>query len=140
MADADLLSIGRHCEACGSLDFLPFRCDACKQVFCLNHRSYKAHACTEAAGRESSIIKCPLCAKAVKVLPGEDPSAVFKAHTSQVQENEGPCEGSGFTTSACQVLKRSGEEMRLKLILCAGLSSHQFWRGAQEAQVPCFRV
>ena len=89
MADADLLSIGRHCKACGSLDFLPSRCDACKQLFCLDHRSYKAHACTEAANRENSIIKCPLCAKAVKVLPGENPNAVFETHTSQVQENEG---------------------------------------------------
>ena len=114
MADADLLSIGRHCESCGSLDFLPFRCDACKQVFCLNHPSYKAHACTEAAGRESSNIRCPLCAKAVKVLQGENFNAVFKAHTSQVQENEGPCEGSGFIKSACQGMKRGCKERRLK--------------------------
>lgn len=44
---ADLLGIGQHCAApgCGQVDFLPFRCDCCSKSFCLDHRSYSAHAC-----------------------------------------------------------------------------------------------
>ncbi|XP_042322245.1 AN1-type zinc finger protein 1 isoform X2 [Sceloporus undulatus] len=44
------LEIGQHCEVehCGQLDFLPFVCDGCSGVFCLQHRSRAAHGCSEA--------------------------------------------------------------------------------------------
>ena len=86
MADADLLSLGQHCSAeeCYQLDFLPFDCDACGKVFCLDHRSYKAHRCSKAAGRESTVIVCPLCAKSVRLTPGQDPNVAFEAHSSKV--------------------------------------------------------
>ncbi len=86
MADADLLSLGQHCSAeeCHQLDFLPFDCDACGKVFCLDHRSYKAHRCSKAAGRESTVIVCPLCAKSVRLTPGQDPNVAFEAHSSKV--------------------------------------------------------
>ncbi|XP_073535605.1 AN1-type zinc finger protein 1 isoform X1 [Phyllobates terribilis] len=43
------LEIGQHCdvEHCGQLDFLPFVCDGCSQVFCLTHRSRDSHGCPE---------------------------------------------------------------------------------------------
>lgn len=86
MAEADLLSLGSHCQHpdCSLLDFLPFTCDACGDVYCLDHRSYKAHSCSKAAGKESTALVCPLCAKAVKLVPGQDPNAAFEAHTSKV--------------------------------------------------------
>ena len=92
MAEADLLSLGKHCEAahCHQLDFLPFTCDACGQVYCLDHRSYMAHNCSEAAGRETATLVCPLCAKAVKLVSGQDPNAAFEAHTSQVLQASRP--------------------------------------------------
>nr|XP_034980925.1 AN1-type zinc finger protein 1 [Zootoca vivipara] len=44
------LEIGQHCEVegCGQLDFLPFVCDGCSGVFCLQHRSRAEHGCSEA--------------------------------------------------------------------------------------------
>ncbi|KAM4705909.1 AN1-type zinc finger protein 1 [Rhinophrynus dorsalis] len=41
------LDIGQHCDAehCGQLDFLPFVCDGCSRVFCLEHRSRDSHGC-----------------------------------------------------------------------------------------------
>ena len=92
MAEADLLSLGKHCEAeeCNQLDFLPFQCDACGQTYCLDHRSYQAHKCEKEAGRESTTLVCPLCAKAVKMTRGEDPNAALEAHTSQVQQRPAP--------------------------------------------------
>ncbi|KAL4812657.1 hypothetical protein BDW67DRAFT_121027 [Aspergillus spinulosporus] len=47
LADADLESIGRHCEYsyCNQLDFLPFRCMSCRGTFCLDHRTETAHRC-----------------------------------------------------------------------------------------------
>ncbi|KAM8881690.1 AN1-type zinc finger protein 1 [Synchiropus picturatus] len=43
------LDIGKHCkiESCRQKDFLPFVCDCCSGVFCLEHRSRDAHSCAE---------------------------------------------------------------------------------------------
>ncbi|KAJ0099643.1 hypothetical protein Patl1_21975 [Pistacia atlantica] len=37
--------LGRHCQLpdCHQLDFLPFTCDGCQKVFCLEHRLSKSH-------------------------------------------------------------------------------------------------
>lgn len=37
--------IGQHCFLCNQLDFLPFGCSDCKQVFCLVHKSPLSHTC-----------------------------------------------------------------------------------------------
>ncbi|KAF2091519.1 hypothetical protein K490DRAFT_70345 [Saccharata proteae CBS 121410] len=46
-ADYDVDAIGKHCQLdyCHQLDFLPFRCESCKGVYCLDHRSETAHKC-----------------------------------------------------------------------------------------------
>ncbi|KAM9839643.1 AN1-type zinc finger protein 1 isoform 2-T2 [Aulostomus maculatus] len=43
------LDIGKHCQidSCHQKDFLPFVCDSCSGVFCLEHRSREAHSCSE---------------------------------------------------------------------------------------------
>lgn len=77
--DADLMAIGQHCAHpdCQQLDFLPFTCDCCGKVFCLEHRTYAAHACPSAGSREMQVLVCPLCARAVKLQPGDDANAAF---------------------------------------------------------------
>ncbi|XP_053323961.1 AN1-type zinc finger protein 1 [Spea bombifrons] len=81
------LDIGQHCgvEHCGQLDFLPFVCDACSRVFCLQHRSRDCHGCPEVtpiadceksgastlypctykscSGKELVQVLCPYCEK-----------------------------------------------------------------------------
>lgn len=81
--DADLMSVGAHCEHpnCGQIDFLPFRCDACSNVYCLEHRSYQDHSCSKASQSHSSVIVCPICAKAIKLEPQQDVHQAFDAHT-----------------------------------------------------------
>ncbi|XP_066122497.1 AN1-type zinc finger protein 1 [Saccopteryx bilineata] len=41
------LDIGQHCqvEHCRQRDFLPFVCDDCSGIFCLEHRSRESHSC-----------------------------------------------------------------------------------------------
>lgn len=80
---ADLLSLGQHCCApdCQQNDFLPFKCDCCHQIFCLEHRTYQKHACTQSGSKETSTIVCPVCAKAVKLSAADDPNVVFERHT-----------------------------------------------------------
>nr|XP_012595458.1 AN1-type zinc finger protein 1 isoform X1 [Microcebus murinus] len=43
------LDIGQHCqvEHCRQRDFLPFICDGCSGIFCLEHRSRESHGCSE---------------------------------------------------------------------------------------------
>nr|XP_015093180.1 AN1-type zinc finger protein 1 isoform X2 [Vicugna pacos] len=81
------LDIGQHCqvEHCRQRDFLPFVCDGCSGIFCLEHRSRESHGCPEVtvinerlksdthtsypcsfrdcAGRELVPVVCPFCEK-----------------------------------------------------------------------------
>ncbi|GAX80579.1 hypothetical protein CEUSTIGMA_g8016.t1 [Chlamydomonas eustigma] len=83
--DSDLMALGDHCTVthCGQVDFLPFRCDCCLKTFCLEHRSYSAHACKESGSRQTEVIVCPICARGVKLVPGQDPNLVFDVHTRE---------------------------------------------------------
>ncbi|PSC75576.1 zinc finger AN1 and C2H2 domain-containing stress-associated 16 [Micractinium conductrix] len=75
---ADLMSVGQHCAHtdCRQLDFLPFKCSRCSQVYCLDHR-----ACPCAGGDSKQVVVCPLCARAVIISQGEDVELVFERHT-----------------------------------------------------------
>ena len=75
-------SLGAHCAAklCKQRDFLPFTCDACKGSFCLDHRTYVGHSCTQATGRDHRAVVCPLCAGTIHFVDGEDVHAQFEAH------------------------------------------------------------
>ncbi|BDA42411.1 Zinc finger AN1 and C2H2 domain-containing stress-stress-associated protein [Coccomyxa sp. Obi] len=79
------MSLGDHCEVeeCKQIDFLPFKCDACEKVFCLAHRKYSAHSCKKAGEKETQTIICPLCAKAIKLLPDQDANAAFERHSQE---------------------------------------------------------
>ncbi|XP_007185171.1 AN1-type zinc finger protein 1 isoform X2 [Balaenoptera acutorostrata] len=80
------LDVGRHCqvEQCRQRDFLPFVCDGCSGIFCLEHRSRESHSCPEVtvierlksdthtsypcsfkdcAERELVPVMCPYCGK-----------------------------------------------------------------------------
>ncbi|KAJ9531574.1 hypothetical protein QJQ45_014961 [Haematococcus lacustris] len=78
----DLMAIGEHCSVpeCGQRDFLPFKCDCCSRVFCLQHRTYSNHACEKAGEKQLELIVCPLCAKSVR-LNGRDANIAFEEHT-----------------------------------------------------------
>ncbi|KAG1660250.1 hypothetical protein FOA52_007647 [Chlamydomonas sp. UWO 241] len=67
---------------CHQLDFLPFTCDCCKRLFCMDHRSYASHTCPKApTPGGDQVIVCPLCAKGVRLAPGQDPNAAFEEHS-----------------------------------------------------------
>ncbi|XP_050226336.1 zinc finger AN1 and C2H2 domain-containing stress-associated protein 16 [Mercurialis annua] len=74
--------LGKHCtkEDCKQIDFLPFTCDRCSQVFCLEHRSYGKHNCPKADRKDVTVVICPLCAKGVRLNPDEDPNISWESH------------------------------------------------------------
>lgn len=84
--------LGKHCSLgeCRLVDFLPFTCDRCRQVFCLEHRGYNSHHCPKADAQGVTVVICPLCAKGVRLIPGEDPNVSWEKHANSV------CDPSNF--------------------------------------------
>lgn len=80
---ADLMAIGANCShpGCGQRDFLPFQCDCCERVFCLEHRAYASHNCAHAKGKDTQVIICPICAKAIKLQADQNVHEAFEAHS-----------------------------------------------------------
>ncbi|KAG9160348.1 hypothetical protein Leryth_008761 [Lithospermum erythrorhizon] len=77
-------NLGKHCSVsdCQLLDFLPFTCDSCNQVFCLDHRSYGTHHCPIGNKHDVTVVICPLCAKGVRLIPGENPNITWESHVN----------------------------------------------------------
>eukprot|EP00392_Amoebophrya_sp_AT5.2_P015774 g15990.t1 len=66
---------------CNKVDFLPFKCDACSRLYCLEHRSYQAHACPEAKSKDFTVVICPDCKKGLRVPASEtDLDGVLTKH------------------------------------------------------------
>lgn len=61
--------LGEHCSlsTCKQLDFLPFTCDACKNIFCKDHLKYDEHQCAFAQNKDRRVPVCPLCNQPISV-------------------------------------------------------------------------
>eukprot|EP00271_Cylindrocystis_brebissonii_P001238 TRINITY_DN11566_c0_g1_i1.p1 TRINITY_DN11566_c0_g1~~TRINITY_DN11566_c0_g1_i1.p1 ORF type:complete len:369 (+),score=51.24 TRINITY_DN11566_c0_g1_i1:523-1629(+) len=84
MGTLEFPNLGRHCsvDVCQLIDFLPFKCDKCSQVFCLDHRSYTTHSCPKARSTDATAIICPICAKTIRLVGAEDANAAWNRHVS----------------------------------------------------------
>uniref|UniRef100_A0A0D6R603 AN1-type domain-containing protein n=1 Tax=Araucaria cunninghamii TaxID=56994 RepID=A0A0D6R603_ARACU len=82
MGTPEFPDLGKHCnvEDCKLVDFLPFTCDRCQQVFCLEHRTYSKHQCPNANEHDVTVLVCPMCAKGVRLVPNEDPNITWESH------------------------------------------------------------
>ncbi|KAF9899782.1 zinc finger, AN1-type domain [Lobosporangium transversale] len=83
----ELPSIGKHCSDlnCAQLDFLPFTCQYCKQIFCQDHWKLETHTCPNkdaATQQDQRVPICPLCDKPVPIKKGEDPNVRMEQHIS----------------------------------------------------------
>lgn len=84
MGTPEFPDLGKHCSVddCKLIDFLPFTCDRCKKVFCLQHRSYTTHQCPNANQQDVTVLICPLCAKGVRLVPNQDPNITWDVHVN----------------------------------------------------------
>lgn len=77
--------LGGHCQHpdCRQLDFLPFNCDGCHRVFCLEHRTYKSHACPKSDHKSRKVVVCEICSSSVDTTGkfGDDEKAILEKHT-----------------------------------------------------------
>jgi len=62
--------LGANCSMrrCRQLDFLPMKCDACRQIFCSAHIMYDQHTCSQAHTRDAQVPVCPLCNRPVPIV------------------------------------------------------------------------
>ncbi|OQR90874.1 hypothetical protein THRCLA_09176 [Thraustotheca clavata] len=76
------MDIGKHCSkpGCNQQDFLPFECDCCHGVFCLEHRTYEDHECVHAGAKDSRAITCPLCRGTIPLTGNMDVNIVWENH------------------------------------------------------------
>lgn len=74
--------IGRNCsfKTCNKLDFLPVKCNACKEVFCSDHFTYINHECSAQHSQNVQVPACPLCGIPVPGRRGEPPDVAVGAH------------------------------------------------------------
>ncbi|KAK1432821.1 hypothetical protein QVD17_09722 [Tagetes erecta] len=61
--------LGKHCQFSDwkQLDFLPFKCDGCHNIFCLQHRSYKSHDCSNPDHNSRKVVVCEACSMSIEV-------------------------------------------------------------------------
>ncbi|XP_050501094.1 AN1-type zinc finger protein 2A [Diabrotica virgifera virgifera] len=106
--------LGKHCSKsdCGKLDFLPIKCDACKQLFCEEHFSYNTHSCPYAYQKDNQVPACPLCSRPIPVGKGEHPDFVVGAHIdNDCQSDPAKNRRSKVFTNRCSYNKCKTKEL-----------------------------
>ncbi|KAL3833208.1 hypothetical protein ACJIZ3_007944 [Penstemon smallii] len=94
--------LGLHCQDpyCRQLDFLPFTCNACQKVYCLDHRSYKSHDCPNSDIGSRKVVVCEICSTAIETTGyvGEDEKNLLERH-----EKSGDCDPKKKKKEKCPV-------------------------------------
>ncbi|KAK2859580.1 hypothetical protein Q5P01_004200 [Channa striata] len=108
------LDIGKHCqiESCSLKDFLPFICDSCSGVFCLEHRSREAHSCSEhfcLFHRHQDDHKCE------KLEVPKPRMAATKELVQKIVESKGPSKAKGRRGAKNSATAAKVALMKLKL-------------------------
>ncbi|XP_050221241.1 zinc finger AN1 domain-containing stress-associated protein 12 [Mercurialis annua] len=94
--------LGKHCQhsECYQLDFLPFRCNRCRNVFCLDHRSYKSHDCPVPDLNSRKVIVCEICSTSIETTGRDenDEKAILEKHVGS-----GDCDAKKKKKATCCV-------------------------------------
>lgn len=70
------------------LDFLPVRCDACGETFCIEHYSYTLHSCESGLRKDVQVPVCPLCMEPVPTSKDDSPDMTVGRHIDQFCKSE----------------------------------------------------
>ncbi|XVF16486.1 hypothetical protein REPUB_Repub10bG0035300 [Reevesia pubescens] len=94
--------LGKHCQHsdCHQLDFLPFKCEGCLKVFCLEHRSYKSHECPKSDHKSRKVIVCEICSTSIEITgkEEEEEKIILEKH-----EKSGNCDPRKKKKPTCPV-------------------------------------
>ncbi|OVA14356.1 zinc finger protein [Macleaya cordata] len=101
--------LGRHCQhsECNQLDFLPFKCDGCSKVFCVEHRTYKSHECPKPNPNSRRVVVCEICSTSIEMTNGGKSNKVDEEEEQKVilerHEKSGDCDPSKKKKPKCPV-------------------------------------
>ncbi|XWS40796.1 hypothetical protein CRYUN_Cryun17cG0026300 [Craigia yunnanensis] len=93
--------LGKHCQHsdCHQLDFLPFKCDGCHKVFCVEHRSCKSHECPKSDHKSRKVIVCETCLTSIEITgKGKEEKIMLERH-----EKSGNCDPRKKKKPICPV-------------------------------------
>ncbi|KAF9154907.1 zinc finger, AN1-type domain [Actinomortierella ambigua] len=88
------------------LEFLPYTCQFCKQLFCEDHWKLENHDCPnkdDAARQDKRVPTCPLCEKPVPIQKGEDPNVRMEQHIAAGCPEPSTTASKPIYTNACNV-------------------------------------
>jgi len=124
---ADFTDLGAHCSDpyCNQVDFLPFRCDCCRQTFCLIHFQYKSHNCPKASNKDQRAAVCPICQKMFAIVgdsTDDNISTLWEKHLRSDCTGQAPqkrkCPASGckekLTESSTYHCEKCGQDVCMK--------------------------
>jgi len=88
MSSSAMLFVGQQCsdKHCYMVDFLPFKCQHCSQMYCGDHFKPTDHQCEkfDATKHDRVAPSCPICSQPVAIPLGQDPNIKMTHH----MENE----------------------------------------------------
>uniref|UniRef100_A0A0G4G776 AN1-type domain-containing protein n=1 Tax=Chromera velia CCMP2878 TaxID=1169474 RepID=A0A0G4G776_9ALVE len=99
---------GTHCSDpyCRQNDFLPFTCDLCNKVFCLDHHGHEAHNCPLAKTKDKRVLVCPICTKSIPLPQGVTPDNHDQVALLYDQHSRsGHCNAAAAKKEKCPVTK-----------------------------------
>ncbi|PHJ23377.1 an1 family zinc finger domain-containing protein [Cystoisospora suis] len=73
---------------CGMRDFLPFNCNKCNKVFCVDHYAPDKHNCSRILAGDRRVYVCPTCLEAVPMRNEEVEEAAARRHRPQCQPDK----------------------------------------------------
>ncbi|CBZ52237.1 hypothetical protein NCLIV_020230 [Neospora caninum Liverpool] len=78
---------GDVCSAalCGMRDFLPFHCNKCGKVFCVDHYVPESHNCPRIRSGDRRVYVCPTCLEAVPMRNEEAEASAAERHVPACQ-------------------------------------------------------
>ncbi|GBM70752.1 AN1-type zinc finger protein 2B [Araneus ventricosus] len=113
--------LGNHChvKTCNRLDFLPMKCDACSNLFCIDHFTYNKHSCDDAFQKDVQVPVCPLCNNPVPSKRGEQPDIAVSQHIDRDCQADPAIAKRKIYTNKCNVKGcKQKEVIRITCDIC----------------------
>ncbi|KEP61999.1 UNVERIFIED_CONTAM: AN1 family Zinc finger domain-containing protein [Hammondia hammondi] len=70
---------------CGMRDFLPFHCNKCSKVFCVDHYVPESHNCPRIRSGDRRVYVCPTCLEAIPMRNEEGEASAAERHRPTCQ-------------------------------------------------------
>ena len=92
----EFADVGKHCnmQHCQQQDFLPFKCEFCRQIFCGHHRRPEDHNCKSEALEaldDNYVIICPICKTSLS-MKGKAKLGITPEHLWNEHVETGECQ------------------------------------------------